>query len=387
MLILCLNIWRAQGDHVLIAEEDASDTHLVLVFEPLSRTYELTVVGQSGARVDGYDYSRRATVRLGSGSCVRVGKQEFCVLLPQLPRGAPPPSRPLPALPGAGGPGPPPLPLVAIAVQALREAQGHVLSLGEIEHFIRRAYPHVANTTVGARACKTWRVALEAELRARPSVCTSRDRRTSELGSGPVWLLSGEIAQSPPKVAAQQMGQAPAQQMMQASAQQMMHPSQAQQHAQRRLAPAGVTQQQQQQMMMMAAAAAAGMTPQAMAQPQANMPNAMQAAMPRAMGPRGMAPQAMATQAMATQGMTAQGMTAHGVSPRGMPPQGLLHTTGALRQPVQQARPATAMAGFTQQMAAQLAQQMAATAQPGQQMARPPQPQQPQQPPQPPPPQ
>ena len=157
--------WAA-GDCVHLADDSLSLVHLIFLFDAHSRTYELRVVGRSGALIDGYEYKRSAVVRLGSGSCVKIGAQEFCVLLPQLPRGAAPPARPLPALPGAGSRAPPPLPLIAIAVQALREADGHALSLGEIEAYIRRAYPHVASSTVGARAHKAWRAALEAELRA-----------------------------------------------------------------------------------------------------------------------------------------------------------------------------------------------------------------------------
>ena len=180
----------------MIKDDTISLIHLIIYFEPKSRMYELRAIGQAGVRVDGCNYLPDAVVRLGSGSCVRVGAQEFCVMLPQLPSGEPPPIRPLPALPGAGNSAPPTLPLVAIAVQALREAPGHVLSIGEIELWIRRAYPHVANTIVGARARKAWCAALELELRGRPAVCVSRDRLRTEHGAGHVWYLSSGVVVS-----------------------------------------------------------------------------------------------------------------------------------------------------------------------------------------------
>ena len=69
--------WAA-GDHLFLADEAASEEHLLLHFEPHSRAYELHILGHAGARVDGYDHPRSAVIRLGSGSCVRVGSQEFC---------------------------------------------------------------------------------------------------------------------------------------------------------------------------------------------------------------------------------------------------------------------------------------------------------------------
>ena len=135
-------------------------------------------------------------MRLGSGSCVKVGGFEFCVLLPQQPRGAAPAARAIPALPGAGTLNPCPLPLVAVAVQALRETPNHCLSLGEIEQYIRRVYPHVAKGTLvsDGKACASWRAELEEELRKRPNVCVCRGRQPGERGVGEVWCLSQEAA-------------------------------------------------------------------------------------------------------------------------------------------------------------------------------------------------
>ena len=176
----------AYGDYLLLPEDSVAHMHLLISFEPQSRTYELLVNGP-GTRVDGYDYARGAVVRLGSGSCVRIGQHEFCVLLPQQTIGAPRPRPlPLPALPGAGGPELPPLPLVAIAVQALREAPGGILSLGEIEQFIKRAYPAVR---VSRNDASKWRIELEAELRSRPAVCEPRQRTADQAGGGTAWAL------------------------------------------------------------------------------------------------------------------------------------------------------------------------------------------------------
>ena len=50
------------GDIMCIPDEAVSNLHLIVHFEQLSRTYEIVVVGRSGARVDGYDYGAGAVV-------------------------------------------------------------------------------------------------------------------------------------------------------------------------------------------------------------------------------------------------------------------------------------------------------------------------------------
>ena len=127
---------------MMLPDDTATHAHLMFAFEPQSRTYEITVNGESGATVDGYTYASGAVVRVVSGSCVKLGSAGFCVLLPQPSSGVPRPKPlPVPSLPGAGGTEPPPLPLLEIALLALREARGFALSLGEVEQYVRRVYP------------------------------------------------------------------------------------------------------------------------------------------------------------------------------------------------------------------------------------------------------
>lgn len=191
----------AYGDHIMLGpDQRTSSKHVVISFEPLSRTYELTVLGRRAVRVDGDEYKTGAVVRLGSGSCLRVGDCELVVLMPQAPRGPGPPPLPLPALPGAGGPAPPPLPLVDLALCALRSAPGGKLTVCEIEAWVRRVYPQVQSAAVGEARVK-WRAALLAALEAQPpAVCAARSRVAGEPGAGPVWQLrmtpSGAVARA-----------------------------------------------------------------------------------------------------------------------------------------------------------------------------------------------
>ena len=239
--------WSA-GDQVLISDPSFSTTHLLVLFESQSRTYELKIVGETGAKVDGYDYKKGAVVRLGSGSCVKVGGFEFCVLLPQQPRGAAPAARAIPALPGAGTLNPCPLPLVAVAVQALRETPNHCLSLGEIEQYIRRVYPHVAKGTLvsDGKACASWRAELEEELRKRPNVCVCRGRQPGERGVGEVWCLSQEAAAAAAQQAQQRKSPPAPQQAQQAPPQKYPPPvAVAQRPPQAAVNPQALTPQQQ----------------------------------------------------------------------------------------------------------------------------------------------
>ena len=80
----------AFGTHCPISPDPAlSETEAAIEFEPLSRTYELRLVGKNDALVDGHVYRAGALLRLGSGSCVRIADAEFCVLLPQAMRQRP----------------------------------------------------------------------------------------------------------------------------------------------------------------------------------------------------------------------------------------------------------------------------------------------------------
>ena len=80
----------AYGTHCSISQDPAlAETEASIEFEPLSRTYELRLLGKNEAMVDGHVYPAGALLRLGSGSCVRIGDAEFCVLLPQAMRQRP----------------------------------------------------------------------------------------------------------------------------------------------------------------------------------------------------------------------------------------------------------------------------------------------------------
>ena len=75
---------------------------------------------------------------------------------------------------------------------ALREARGFALSLGEVEQYVRRVYPHVASTVPVTDSVKLleWRSALESELKQRPDLCELR-----VAVGGDVWALSAAAAQ------------------------------------------------------------------------------------------------------------------------------------------------------------------------------------------------
>jgi len=124
-----VRLW-AHGDHAMVTEDtNVSRVHASIEFEPLSRTYELRVLGKRGALVDGHACVSGSAMRLGSGSCVRIGEAEFCVLLPlAAPQGQPRPVHrglPLPPLPHAGSELPPQLTLQQLAAHALvRPLQG-----------------------------------------------------------------------------------------------------------------------------------------------------------------------------------------------------------------------------------------------------------------------
>jgi len=118
-----VRLW-AHGDHAMVTEDmNVSRVHASIEFEPLSRTYEMRVLGKRGALVDGHACVSGSAMRLGSGSCVRIGEAEFCVLLPlAAPQGQPRPvyrGLPLPPLPHAGSELPPQLTLQQLAAHAL----------------------------------------------------------------------------------------------------------------------------------------------------------------------------------------------------------------------------------------------------------------------------
>ena len=64
--------WSA-GDQVLISDPSFSTTHLLVLFESQSRTYELKIVGETGAKVDGYDYKKAPSC--GSLGQLRQGRR------------------------------------------------------------------------------------------------------------------------------------------------------------------------------------------------------------------------------------------------------------------------------------------------------------------------
>ena len=118
-----VRLW-AHGDHAMVTEDtNVSRVHASIEFEPLSRTYEMRVLGKRGALVDGHACVSGSAMRLGSGSCVRIGEAEFCVLLPlAAPQGQTRPvyrGLPLPPLPHAGSELPPQLTLQQLAAHAL----------------------------------------------------------------------------------------------------------------------------------------------------------------------------------------------------------------------------------------------------------------------------
>ena len=113
----------ASGAHCMVdADPSISRVHATLAFEPSSRTYEFSVLGRAGATVDGHRLQKGAVVRVGNGSCVRIGRAEFCVLMPARLPNPPPPTATLtlPAIAGAGTPAEPAPPLATLAEHAPR---------------------------------------------------------------------------------------------------------------------------------------------------------------------------------------------------------------------------------------------------------------------------
>ena len=132
-----------------------------------------------------------ATVRLGSGSCIRLDTAEFCILLPQMVQGVPPVTGPpLPSLPGAGQPAPPSMLPVQVAAHILKSAAETKLSIGELEAEARRIYPHYATTNTTFEERESWRDALEAAMQQHPASFKSRPRAAAEPGAGSVWELN-----------------------------------------------------------------------------------------------------------------------------------------------------------------------------------------------------
>ena len=80
----------AHGDHCMVGQDAAVATaHLELIFEPLSLSHEVRVLGEAGVRIDGVHYGRKALVRVVSGSTVRIGAYEIAILFPHPARGTP----------------------------------------------------------------------------------------------------------------------------------------------------------------------------------------------------------------------------------------------------------------------------------------------------------
>ena len=187
----------ASGAHCMVdADPSISRVHATLAFEPSSRTYELSVLGRAGATVDGHRLQKGAVVRVGNGSCVRIGRAEFCVLMPARLPNPPPPTATLtlPALAGAGTSAEPALPLAALAEHALASAPAGRLSLGEVALWLRRCFPAYAARPV-AQLCGELRDALEG----RGAVTEHAARGEKEANSGAVWA---RINPSPPVAAA-----------------------------------------------------------------------------------------------------------------------------------------------------------------------------------------
>ena len=175
---------------MLSPEPRLSREHLELRFDGLSRTYEIVVLGRTGAMVDGFEYGQGAVVRLGSGSCVRVdGDVEICVLLPQTMRHEPVPPLPLPELPGAGGDEPPALPPELLAAYAIRTSERKCLTVGEVEGWVRRCWPHTIQAVSSVLERREWRDALHRAMVARPDAFRCRERAQGEPGAGAVWEL------------------------------------------------------------------------------------------------------------------------------------------------------------------------------------------------------
>ena len=131
-------------------------------------------------------------MRLGSGSCMRLGSADFAILLPQLPpQGTPSVAGPpLLSIPGAGLPAPPSILPVQVAAHLLKEAPENKLTIGELEAEARRHYPYYSSSNGTPELRQAWRQALEAALREHPTTFTCRPRAANEPGAGAVWQLN-----------------------------------------------------------------------------------------------------------------------------------------------------------------------------------------------------
>ena len=134
-------------------------------------------------------------MRLGSGSCVRIGQAEICIMLPlavtvgqarPIVRGLP-----LPPLPGAGTDQPPTFDLTQLAAHALSRPP-HRLSLGEIEQWARHAFPAIRKQTPPGPKALEWRHAMVAAMEEQPTVFELVDERggKGEVGKGEVWQIN-----------------------------------------------------------------------------------------------------------------------------------------------------------------------------------------------------
>ncbi|KAL1504401.1 hypothetical protein AB1Y20_010807 [Prymnesium parvum] len=180
----------ACGDHC--THPDVAPLHARVEYEPLSQAYELTILDGHGGLVDGHVYGKGATLRVGNGSCLRLGSAELCILLPQMSPGAPHVGDlPLPALPGAGQHAPPPMPTVQVAALLLKEAPENKSTIGELEAHARRVFPFYAISCPTHEQRHSWRSALEADMRQHPNTFACRARLSTEPGAGVVWCLIG----------------------------------------------------------------------------------------------------------------------------------------------------------------------------------------------------
>ena len=249
----------AHGDHCMVGQDAAVATaHLELIFEPLSLSHEVRVLEEPGVRIDGVHYGRKALVRVVSGSTVRIGAYEIAILFPHPARGTPPPPLPIPALAGAGGDAPPPMGLAELATNALRDTAGGLLTLGEVEEWARRVYPHVRASCQGPARREEWRASMMRALQARPDLVVERERHSSEHGKGLVFQLHPAVAQAHAQALAQAKALALAQeQEKQRQEQEKQRQQQAAQQALQQAQQEALLEAQQQRRFALEAAAAA----------------------------------------------------------------------------------------------------------------------------------
>ena len=249
----------AHGDHCMVGQDAAVATaHLELIFEPLSLSHEVRVLEEPGVRIDGVHYGRKALVRVISGSTVRIGAYEIAILFPHPARGTPPPPLPMPALAGAGGDAPPPMGLAELATNALRDTAGGLLTLGEVEEWARRVYPHVRASCQGPARREEWRASMMRALQARPDLVVERERHSSEHGKGLVFQLHPAVAQAHAQALAQAKALALAQeQEKQRQEQEKQRQQQAAQQALQQAQQEALLEAQQQRRFALEAAAAA----------------------------------------------------------------------------------------------------------------------------------